>query len=152
MDLAVAILVRIGSEQLELVEPLLPVADAGERAEEVDVGAVLAAPGGAAGDHATEHARLSNRNRQWAMSSFSTLRISLGCSTRANWRSPPGGATARSGTAATSIAIEDPHHVTLIAALLGHARLATSERYYNMATTLEAAASYHRQLVEFYSR
>ena len=36
--------------------------------------------------------------------------------------------------------------MTLIAALLGHARLATSERYYNMATTTEAARNYQRQL------
>lgn len=31
--------------------------------------------------------------------------------------------------AATSLATEDPHHVRLVAALLGHPRLATGERY-----------------------
>ena len=36
--------------------------------------------------------------------------------------------------------------MTLIAALLGHARLATSERYYNLAATTEAARNYQRQL------
>ena len=47
-----------GAEQLELVEPLLPEAHAGERAVELEVRAVLAAPGGAAGDHAAEQAAL----------------------------------------------------------------------------------------------
>jgi integrase len=51
--------------------------------------------------------------------------------------------------AATSMAIDDPHHVALIAALLGHARLATSERFYNMATSLDAARSYQAALERF---
>ena len=42
--------------------------------------------------------------------------------------------------------------MTLIAVLLGHARLATSERYYNMATTLEAASSYQHLLEALVAR
>ena len=41
--------------------------------------------------------------------------------------------------AATSLAIDDPAHVRLAASLLGHRRLATTERYYNQAGALEAA-------------
>jgi integrase len=48
--------------------------------------------------------------------------------------------------AATSLAIDGPHHVRLLAALLGHAQLATGERYYNMAGSLEAARSYQDRL------
>jgi site-specific recombinase XerD len=48
--------------------------------------------------------------------------------------------------AATSVAIDDPHHVAMIAALLGHAQLSTSERFYNMATSLEAARNYQAAL------
>ena len=48
--------------------------------------------------------------------------------------------------AATGMALHDPHHVQLLAALLGHSILATSERYYNMATTTEAARNYQYQL------
>jgi integrase/recombinase XerD len=40
--------------------------------------------------------------------------------------------------AATSIAIEDPDHVGIVAAILGHAAFQTAERYYNQATSLEA--------------
>ncbi|MGI4793608.1 MAG: hypothetical protein ACRYG8_05880 [Janthinobacterium lividum] len=40
---------------------------------------------------------------------------------------------------ATSIAIEDPEHARMVAAILGHATLATSERHYNQAQTLEAS-------------
>lgn len=48
--------------------------------------------------------------------------------------------------AATSMAIDDPHYVQLITALLGHTRLGTSERYYNVAGSLEAARSYQDKL------
>ena len=41
--------------------------------------------------------------------------------------------------AATSIAIEDPAHVRMTAKILGHATLTTAERYYNQATSIEAA-------------
>jgi integrase/recombinase XerD len=41
--------------------------------------------------------------------------------------------------AATSIAIQDPEHVRMILPILGHATLATSERHYNQAGTLEAS-------------
>ena len=43
---------------------------------------------------------------------------------------------------ATSIAIEDPEHVHIIAAILGHASHATAERYYNQAQSLEAGRLY----------
>ena len=48
--------------------------------------------------------------------------------------------------AATSMAIDDPHHARLIAGLLGHRTLRTAERYYNKAQALEAARSYDLQL------
>ncbi|HET6496707.1 MAG TPA: tyrosine-type recombinase/integrase [Thermoleophilia bacterium] len=44
--------------------------------------------------------------------------------------------------AATTIAEEDPAHVNVIASLLGHATLAMSEKHYNRATVVKAAASY----------
>lgn len=40
--------------------------------------------------------------------------------------------------AATSIAIEDPEHVGMVAAILGHANPQTAERFYNQAGSLEA--------------
>jgi integrase/recombinase XerD len=45
--------------------------------------------------------------------------------------------------AATFIAIVAPEHVQIIAAILGHSTLATSEKHYNLARTLEAGRSYH---------
>ena len=44
--------------------------------------------------------------------------------------------------AATSVALEDPEHVQIIASLLGHSSLSTAERYYNQARTLEAGRAY----------
>jgi len=41
--------------------------------------------------------------------------------------------------AATSVAIQDPDHVGIVTNILGHATFRTSERYYNQATSLEAA-------------
>ena len=49
---------------------------------------------------------------------------------------------------ATSIAIEDPEHVRVVTAILGHATLATSERHYNQAQTLEAARRHQAVLKE----
>jgi integrase/recombinase XerD len=49
--------------------------------------------------------------------------------------------------AATSLALEAPEHVRQIPALLGHRRLATSERYYNLAEGSTAAASYQEGLL-----
>jgi integrase/recombinase XerD len=49
--------------------------------------------------------------------------------------------------AATSLALEAPEHVRQIPALLGHRRLATSERYYNLAEGSTAAASYQDGLL-----
>jgi integrase/recombinase XerD len=50
--------------------------------------------------------------------------------------------------AATTIAIHDPGHVQIIAAILGHASGATSERHYNQAGSLEAGRQYHAVLAE----
>ena len=44
--------------------------------------------------------------------------------------------------AATSVALEDPEHVQIIASILGHSALSTAEKYYNQAHTLEAGHAY----------
>ena len=44
--------------------------------------------------------------------------------------------------AATSVALEDPEHVRIIASILGHSSLSTAEKYYNQAHTLEAGRVY----------
>ena len=44
--------------------------------------------------------------------------------------------------AATSIATADPAHVGIIMPILGHARADTAERYYNQASSLDAARRY----------
>lgn len=49
--------------------------------------------------------------------------------------------------AATAIAIFDPEHVLFIKAILGHATIATSEKYYNLATGLEAGRRYFSQTI-----
>ena len=49
--------------------------------------------------------------------------------------------------AATSIAIHDPEHVRTIIPILGHATIATSERHYNQARTLEASRRYQQTLM-----
>jgi len=48
--------------------------------------------------------------------------------------------------AATSIAVYDPDHVRIAAAVLGHRSFATTERHYNLATSLKAARSYQAEL------
>jgi site-specific recombinase XerD len=50
--------------------------------------------------------------------------------------------------AATTLAIEDPRHVRLATALLGHRHTATTERYYQQAQALEA----HQDFVEAVGR
>jgi integrase/recombinase XerD len=50
--------------------------------------------------------------------------------------------------AATSIAIAAPERVRMILPVLGHASLATSERHYNQAQTLEAGRRYQQTLAE----
>ena len=50
--------------------------------------------------------------------------------------------------AATSIAIQDPEHVRVIHAILGHSTLATSERFYNQARTLEAGRRYQQEIAQ----
>lgn len=49
-------------------------------------------------------------------------------------------------SAATGMALDDPHHVQLIAALLGHSNLRTGERYYNMASTHDAGHRHQETL------
>jgi integrase/recombinase XerD len=49
---------------------------------------------------------------------------------------------------ATSIAVEDPQHIHVATALLGHSRISMTERHYNMANSLEAGRSLTRSLRE----
>lgn len=49
--------------------------------------------------------------------------------------------------AATSLAIEDPEHVRAASALLGHASLASTTKYYNQATTLSASRQHTRAMM-----
>lgn len=51
--------------------------------------------------------------------------------------------------AATSIAIEDPAHVGIILAILGHSVIRTSETYYNQASGIEAARHYQDVIAAF---
>ncbi len=44
--------------------------------------------------------------------------------------------------AATSIAIDDPTSVRMAASVLGHAGFGSTEKYYNLATGLEAGRAY----------
>ncbi len=44
--------------------------------------------------------------------------------------------------AATSVALEDPEHVRIIASILGHSSLSTAEKYYNQAQSTEAGRIY----------
>ena len=46
--------------------------------------------------------------------------------------------------AATAIALHDPAAVRIAAAVLGHSTLATAERHYNLASSVEAGRSYGR--------
>jgi integrase/recombinase XerD len=48
--------------------------------------------------------------------------------------------------AATSIAFHDPEHVRIVMSILGHSTLATSEHYYILAQTTEAARRYHQHI------
>jgi integrase len=49
--------------------------------------------------------------------------------------------------AATSIAIEDPEHVRMSVSILGHSSLATAERYYNLASSVDAIRRYQQVLL-----
>jgi integrase len=51
--------------------------------------------------------------------------------------------------AATSIAIEDPEHVGIVVAILGHSTIKTSERYYNQATGIDAARRYQNVIAAY---
>jgi integrase len=48
--------------------------------------------------------------------------------------------------AATTIAIEDPVHVRVATSILGHRSPATTERYYNLARSVEAARAWQATL------
>ena len=48
--------------------------------------------------------------------------------------------------AATSIAIEDPEHVRITAAVLAHSGLQTSEQHYNHAKSLQAIRRYQEHI------
>jgi len=50
--------------------------------------------------------------------------------------------------AATTIAVQDPENVAIIPTVLTHSSLATSERSYNQARSLEAGRRYHRTVAE----
>jgi len=50
--------------------------------------------------------------------------------------------------AATSIATEDPEHVRIVLQILGHSSLATSERHYNQAQSLEAGRRFQQTIAE----
>jgi integrase/recombinase XerD len=47
---------------------------------------------------------------------------------------------------ATTIAISAPQHIGIVKPLLGHTTLATSERHYNLAGSLEASRRYNRAI------
>ena len=49
--------------------------------------------------------------------------------------------------AATTLAIHDPQHVRIAAPLLGHRTFATTERYYQQATAMEAHRDYVRAIL-----
>jgi integrase len=51
--------------------------------------------------------------------------------------------------AATSIAIEDPEHVGIVVAILGHSTIKTSERYYNQATGIDAVRRYQNVIAAY---
>lgn len=50
--------------------------------------------------------------------------------------------------AATSFATDDPEHVRCIAPLLGHTRMAMSEKYYNQATMLTAVRTFSATIMK----
>jgi integrase len=55
-------------------------------------------------------------------------------------------------SAATSIAIEDPEHVRCTMVVLGHGTLATSEKHYNQAGSLEATRRLQRHVLDMRRR
>jgi integrase/recombinase XerD len=54
--------------------------------------------------------------------------------------------------AATYIAIYDPEHVQIVAAILGHSALETSQKYYDLSGTVEAGRRYHGAIKAILSR
>jgi site-specific recombinase XerD len=51
--------------------------------------------------------------------------------------------------AATSIAIEDPEHVGIVLAILGHSTIRTSQTYYNQATSIDVARRYQSVIAAY---
>ena len=49
--------------------------------------------------------------------------------------------------AATSVAVDDPDHVRISAALLGHCSLSTTQRYYDQSRMLAAGRRYQQQMM-----
>jgi integrase len=49
---------------------------------------------------------------------------------------------------ATSFATDDPEHVRCVSTILGHASLATAEKYYNQATSLTAAHAFSATMLQ----
>jgi integrase len=54
--------------------------------------------------------------------------------------------------AATAIAITEPEDIEVVAAILGHACITTSEKFYNQARSVEAGQRYHETLAALSSR
>ena len=54
--------------------------------------------------------------------------------------------------AATTLAVEDPEQVRIAGPLLGHATFATSERYYRMSRSVDAAQVHHKLLATLRQR
>jgi integrase/recombinase XerD len=54
--------------------------------------------------------------------------------------------------AATYIALYDPEHVQIVAAILGHSTLETSQKYYDLSGTVEAGRRYHGAIKAIRSR
>ena len=49
---------------------------------------------------------------------------------------------------ATSVALDDPVHVRMVRSLLGHSTLATAERFYIQAQSIQAIARYQDVVTE----
>lgn len=77
-----------------------------------------------------------------------TLGVTIGNLTEAAFGSRVNAHLFRS-CAATAVAIHDPEHVRLSAALLGHRQLATTQRYYNLASIISVASRYQALLRHF---
>lgn len=66
----------------------------------------------------------------------------------ARWFGQPVNPQSFRHAAATSAAIEDPEHVGIVTTILGHSSFRTAEKYYNMATSIDAARRYQKCIVK----